>query len=232
MINRSHLEKISCAWLCCKRRFWARRQSSQGWLCCSQLALDPFHSLITRQFRVCKCPKPVCQEAVKSDPLGSHCELTFLKGQNCTVDFHAPEHFSWIKNPFLQCTTAMNSCLSGSLCVQESWEGKQNQNPRRASCWQHWAESRACCPDGASRLHSFRVRVSGDPCPARASPFLLCTILLTLHAAEIKIKLSYKLHFFPVNYFCSKNSCYINPSWSLKRSHVISKNSILILITE
>lgn len=49
--------------------------------------------------------------------------------------------------------------------------------------------------------------------------------------AEVKIKLSYKLHLSPVNYFHSKNSCYVNPPISEKELH-ISKNSILILITQ
>lgn len=34
--------------------------------------------------------------------------------------------------------------------------------------------------------------------------------------------------FFPVSYFCSKNSCYINPFWYLKRSHKFPKIVFLL----
>lgn len=76
------------------------------------------------------------------------------------------------------------------------------------------------------RNHSFIPKKfnKGSPSPGTVSS-------LPLHGAEVKIKLSYKLHLSPVNYFHSKNSCYVNPPISEKELH-ISKNSILILITQ
>lgn len=56
--------------------------------------------------------------------------------------------------------------------------------------------------------------------------------MVTSHGAEVKNKAFLQItSFFPVNYFYSKNSCYVNPPTSEKELH-ISKNSTLLLITQ
>lgn len=66
------------------------------------------------------------------------------------------------------------------------------------------------CQASASTEAREGAGLSKGSAPALA--LLLQAVWLTSPGAELKIKLSYKLHFFPVNYFCSKNSCYTNPS--------------------
>lgn len=50
---------------------------------------------------------------------------------------------------------------------------------------------------------------------------------LTLQGDKNKSFLQITFVFFPVNCFCSKNSCYTNPSWSLKRSRLFPKIGFL-----
>lgn len=64
-------------------------------------------------------------------------------------------------------------------------------------------------------------------CPPPAPGWLpLWTTCLTPHGVQIKIKLSYKLHFFQW-VTCSQSNCYINSSCSLKRSHIFPKIAFL-----
>lgn len=111
---------------------------------------------------------------------------------------------------------------------------RKKQNKTKQNCLAVDAEQKGAAlypqPNAAvnkdGRNHSFIPKKfnKGSPSPGTVSS-------LPLHGAEVKIKLSYKLHLSPVNYFHSKNSCYVNPPISEKELH-ISKNSILILITQ
>lgn len=70
-----------------------------------------------------------------------------------------------------------------------------------------------------------KIPLPSPPPPAPGFSSVYDMFHFTWHADKNKAFL--QITFFPVDYFCSKSSCYINPSCSLKRSHIFPKIAFL-----